>query len=253
MRRAVAGSTLVSATSLVVVVLVVMAAGTVQSITGFGFALLAVPLLSFAIDARLAVVVSTTLSFAASSWLAAHEWSHCDRPTAKRMIIGAAIGSPFGLFVLHVASERALRLGLALMITAFLVVNLRGLRLHHAGPGTDLGVGVVSGVLSTSLSTNGPPLVMVLHARHLPPATFRATLGTVFAASGTIAVVLFAGSGFYDHDALVTLAVSAPAVLAGIVLGRRLAGVIAPGAFRRMVMWLLALTAAAAAVGALVG
>lgn len=237
--------------AVVAVIAVVAIASAVQSITGFGFALLAVPLLSFVIDAKSAVVVSTSLSFFTSSWLARKEWASCDRRSAARMILGSALGSPVGLLVLEVASTRALRFGLAGMIAVFLVISLRGFRIERTSFGTDLFFGTVSGVLNTSLSTNGPPLVMVLHARDLSPAVFRATLAFVFTAANTIAIVLFTASGRYDTDTLRTLAVAAPSLVVGIIAGHRAGRRVPIAAFRRVVLSLLAVTAFASFAGAL--
>jgi uncharacterized membrane protein YfcA len=239
-----------SPTTALAIVAVVALAGAVQSMTGFGFALLAVPLLSFAVDAKVAVVLATTLGFAGSAWLAHRERASCDRRTARLMILGAAIGSPIGLVVLEVASERTLRFGLAAMIAVFLVINLRGVRLEQSSTSTDLAFGTISGVLNTSLATNGPPLVMVLHARHLAPAAFRATLGLVFAVSGTLAIVLFAASSRYDGETLRALAVASPALLSGMAIGRIGATRVPVSMFRHAVMGLLAVTAAASFVGA---
>ena len=234
------------------VVVIVALAAIVQSTTGFGFALLAVPLLSFAIDAKLAVVMSTTLSFFGSSWLARQEWASRDRRTVRVMILGSAIGSPFGLVLLEVASARALRFGLAAMIAVFLAITVRGFRLERTSVRTDLLFGTMSGVLNTSLSTNGPPLVMVLHARHLPPPVFRSTLAVVFSAANTIAIVLFAASSRYDAEAMRALAVAIPALIAGLVVGRVASRHLPVGAFRHLVLVLLAVTAVASFAGALV-
>lgn len=236
---------------LLAVALVVGAASLVQSVAGFGLALFAVPLLSFAIDPKMAVVVVGTVGIVASTSLAVRELEHCDRPTAKRMILGAALGSPVGIVLLEAAPEQALRLALSAFIIAFLVVQLRGFTLHAVGPRVDLGAGIVSGALNTSLSTNGPPLVAVLHARHLAPPVFRATISVVFSASNLLALVLFALADRYDRPTLEAVAVAVPALLAGQLLGGRVRHRVPPTGFRRVVTGLLALTAAASVAAAL--
>jgi len=240
-----------TASAAIVVVLVVLAATAVQAVTGFGFALFAVPLLSFAVDPKMAVVLASTVGFVGSALLARTEWSACDKQTAARMTFGAALGSPVGLVVLEIASEESLRIALAVMITVFLVVNVRGLHLQSSSAPLDITFGALSGVLSTSLSTNGPPLVAVLHARHLEPPTFRATLAVVFAASGTLAIGLFAAAGRYDRTTVGAIALCLPALLAGLLIGRHVRGRIAVASFRRVVMALLALTAVASALAAI--
>jgi uncharacterized membrane protein YfcA len=233
-------------------IIVVLLAAMVQSTTGFGFSLLAVPLLSMVIPTENAVVVAATLGMLTSSAQAIGQREHGDRPTVTRMLIGAAIGAPFGLMLLEVATNRQLKFGLAAVISSFLIINLRGLTLEHGGRGVDLGAGVLSGVLNTSLSTNGPPLVMALHARHLSPSVFRATISAVLAGTGVITLALFVGSGRYTADVRELLIVAVPAMIVGYLVGARIRPHIDPRRFRQAVMALLAATAAITLVGALI-
>ena len=66
------------------------------------------------------------------------------------------------------------------------------------------GAGFVSGVLNTSLSTNGPPIVFALQARHLPPDRFRGTINVVFACCNILGTTLFIAAGKVGPDGLVT-------------------------------------------------
>jgi uncharacterized membrane protein YfcA len=80
-------------------------------------------------------------------------------------------------------------------------------------------VGFVSGVLNTSLSTNGPPLVFGLQARHLDAPTFRATISTVFAFSNIVGLTLFALDGKITAEGLKAAAIAFPAWIIGQGLG----------------------------------
>jgi uncharacterized membrane protein YfcA len=217
-------------------------AGGVQAVTGFGFALLAVPLLSLGLPTETAVVVSATLGLVSSTAQAVLERQHGDRPTIGRMLLGAAVGAPLGFVVLVVTTEWQLRLLLVLVIAAFLVVNLRGLRLPQGGRGVDLAAGLVSGALNSSLSTNGPPLVMALHARQLSPPVFRGTLTAVLAGANIITVALFAVGGRYDADVGSLLLVALPGLGLGVAVGVRHRRRLDPERFRQLVLALLATT-----------
>ena len=50
-----------------------------------------------------------------------------------------------------------------------MVVIAAGLDLRHAGPGLDVGGGVVAGAFTMSSGVNGPPMVFVLQARQFRP------------------------------------------------------------------------------------
>ena len=168
-----------STSEFVLIGLAVLFSSLVQTVTGFGFSLLAVPIMSMAVPTEIAVVIAATLSTVTSGGQAWTERHHGDRPTIKRLVLASFVGMPFGLFILTVASSQQLKLGLAAVIVIFLIVNLRGFKLENASTPVDLGAGLVAGVLSTSLSTNGLPLVMALLARLFSPEVFRGTLSSV--------------------------------------------------------------------------
>lgn len=235
---------------LVVIGVVVFAAATVQTTTGFGFALLAVPLLSLVVPTATAVVISATLGLITIAGLAVKERAHGDRVAIRRMLLGALVGAPLGLLVLEVISSRQLKFLLAGVIFGFLLITLRGWALERDNVGVEVGAGLVSGVLNTVLATNGPPLVMALQARHLPPAQFRGTLAPVVAGTGVITVGLFAFTGRYDAEVWVSLAVALPALGLGYLFGTRQHHRFDPVAFRRLVLLLLAVTGVITLVGA---
>lgn len=242
-----------SASVWIAVACIAAAASTVQVVAGFGFSLFAVPLLSFPLEPKTAVVVAGTAGLVASGTNAWREWEHRDRGCARRMVAGALVGSPVGLALLTVLPQRGLRFALAIAVAAFVVLNVRGLRLAAAGPRLDVGAGVLSGTLNTMLSTNGPPLVAVLHARHLQPQVFRATLSVVFAVSSVVAIALYAIAGRYDGDAWRGVAIAVPAIAIGQLFGGRWRDRVEPTRFRRGVTALLALTAIASAAAAIAG
>jgi len=234
-------------------IVVVLIAAMVQSAAGFGFALLAVPLMALAIPTETAVVVAVSLGMLTSSTQAIAQREHGDRPTILRMLIGAAVGAPFGLLVLSLASNQQLKFGLAAVIIAFLVINLRGIAIERGTRVVDVVAGAISGVLNTALSTNGPPLVMALHARHLTPSVFRATISAVLAGTGVITIGLFLASGRYGADVRELLVVAIPATIFGYLVGARLRPRIVPSRFRKVVLALLVATAIITLVGALAG
>jgi uncharacterized membrane protein YfcA len=241
----------VSAAQVVLTAAVVALAAGIQTVTGFGFALVAVPALSLFIPTETAVVLSASLGLISSTGQAVSERHHGDRRTIRWMLGAAVLGAPFGLLVLLVATERQLRIALVTVIVVFLVVNLREITVTRASRGVDFVAGAVSGLLNTALSTNGPPLVMALHPRRLAPPVFRGTLTAVLAGSGVVTVGLFAASGRYDLDVAVLFLAALPGMALGFGLGLRHRHRIGTQRFRQVVITLLAATAAVAVVGLL--
>lgn len=236
-----------------VVVAAVFAAAFVQSVAGFGFALLAVPVMATAIDPRVAVVVSTVLGIMSTSAQATQDRRHVEPVLARRLILSSLVGMPLGLVVFLVVDVAVLRIALGLAVLGAVALLARELDLRHVSPRMDVALGTMSGVLATSLSTNGPPLVFDLHSRRLAPERFRATLSAVLAASGVASLVLFALARRIDAQVLRAASVGLPALLAGYLLGRWVRPWLDAARFRSLVLVLLSAAAVSTLVAGVVG
>ncbi len=199
--------------------LAVLLASFVQVIAGFGFALLAMPIMTLAIPVEQAVVIATLLGGSASLWQALHQRAHAVRPLVRRLVIAAYLGMPFGLVALNVVADSWLRIGLGIAVLVATGLLAARVRLNHVGPTLDHAAGFLSGVLNTSLGTNGPPLVFVLQGRELEADRFRATILAVFAFSNVAAIVVFALDGKVTSDGLRAAALAVPAWIVGQALG----------------------------------
>jgi uncharacterized membrane protein YfcA len=241
----------VSAGDVVVVALVIAASGVVQLAAGFGFALASVPLLSIVISPHDAVIVVLALATFTNAFQAYGGRDHTDRPVAARMLLGALAGLPVGLLVYRWADDRALGVLVGVAVLAAVVVTARGVDWRHAGPGVDVAGGVVSGALTTSVGTNGPPLVFVLQARRFAQDRFRGTITTVFVVLDVLSVAVFAAAGEFDRDIAVAIAASIPGLFAGAAVGIWLRRFLDPRRFARLVLVILVVAAVSSIVTAL--
>lgn len=236
---------------LVMVAVAVGFAALVQVLSGFGFALLSVPLMTLVVPIQEAVVVSTLLGAGVSTWQAWHLRGHIVRPVAKRLVGAAYLGMPLGLVIFLTADDNVLRviLGVAVLVA----VGLLAVRIDLSGApaSLDYAAGFLSGVLNTSLSTNGPPLAFTLQARHFAPDAFRGTINTVFALSNVLGLTLFVAAGKVNSDGLVAALIALPALFGGQALGLPLRRHVSPERFRVLVMVLLVLAALSAIASAL--
>jgi hypothetical protein len=240
-----------SATQLAVVFVAVFLSAIVSAVAGFGFGLLSVPLISLAIPLHQTVIVSSVIGLVTNMVQTYRYRRSADVALVKRMCAGAMVGMPLGFMVFSIVSDRTLRLVLGGAVLLAVAALARGLDLVHVGPGLDVGAGFLSGVLNTSISTNGPPLVFDLQARKLAPEPFRATLSVVFAISGIVGMALFIGGGKVHLDELVVSAVALPAMGLGLLVGFPLRHRFSPERFRVLVLALLTVAAVATIMKAL--
>lgn len=232
------------------VVVSVGVAAFAQTLSGFGFALIAVPLMSVVLAPQVAVVVATMVGAVSTFVQATTDRRDALGPLAFRMTAAAYAGMPLGFFVFLVVSEGVLRLVVGVAVLAAAAVLVRGFRLESPSKGLDWVMGLVSGVLATSTSTNGPPLVFALQARGMSPREFRATINVVFALSNVGALAFFVGGGKVDAEGLTGFAVALPVMFVAMRLGYAARPRVEGERFRRLVIALLVLAGASAIVAA---
>ena len=230
---------------------VVGVAGFVARLSGFGFGLIVVPVMSLFIGPRDAVIISTLVGLLSSMNQAWLEREHADVTTVRRLFVAACAGMPFGLAVFILVPEHVLRAVLGVTVVAAALVLARGFTLGHASRRADFGLGFVSGVLNTSVSTNGPPLVFLLQARRFEPPAFRGTIARVFFYSNIVSVLLFAVAGKVSGPAAVMSVLSLPVLFMMQWVGTRSAGLVRGERFRVLVLVLLFLSGVSAVAAAL--
>lgn len=238
-----------------VAIAIVALAGTaafIQSLSGFGFSLFIVPFLAILIGPRDTVLLANCMSVFSTGIQARTLRHSAERRIAGILMIGSSIGMPFGLAVLLFLDPTALKLAIAAMVIVSTLLLMKGVSLHRAGTLGDLVTGVTSGILNTSTSMSGPPVVLYLQGRGMPPLQFRATIATFFFVSSTIAVVLLLATGTAKPYVFGILGLSLPAMVGGQRLGNACFEKVDPVLFRRLVYAILLLSGAVAIIGAFV-
>jgi len=103
-------------------------------------------------------------------------------------------------------------------------------------------MGFVSGVINTSLATNGPPLVYELRRTGFHDDRFRATISAVFLLSNLIGLPLLAVAGLITGSDVALAAFSLVPCLVGIGVGTGISGRMEPSHFAWAVDLLLVAT-----------
>ncbi len=239
-----------SALEILGIVAVVAFAAGVQSISGFGFALLSMPMMTLIVDPQVAVVVSTVVGLVSASYQAVRDRTAADVALAKRLTVASFCGMPFGLFVFITFSQDTLRVLLGTVIVIATLLLARGITLKDRVRHHEWIVGVISGVLATALSTNGPPLVILLQARRLEPDQFRATINRVFAVVGLGSFIFFVAAKKVTSDALLACLLALPVLFIALKLGLLARPYMQGKRFQRLVLVLLALSGISAITSA---
>lgn len=225
-------------------------AAAAQAVTGFGLALVAVPVLALVADPVAAVVGTTVVSLLLTLVAAVRDRAHVDRGLATTLSWTGLLGIPAGVVALAILSEQQLLLLVAVVLLALvgaLSVNLR----VPCRRRTLWTAGVTSGALLASTGMNGPPLVVVLDGARLAPRRFRATLQSVFCVQDAFAVAAFVVASQVSQLGLVLAVGGALGTPLGWSIGDRVFHAIPEQLFRRVVLAGLGLTAVVAVLQAI--
>ena len=230
-----------SASALLCVALGAGAGALVQGVYGFGFALVAAPLLAAVLRPEEAVALLAVASVALSGTvLATTPRTRSEGPVLRQVLPWAVAGVPVGALLWRLPDDP---LRVAVCVVAFLAA-VALLRDPGAGRVPLRGAGALAGVLTTATGTNGPPLVLAFARARLPPAAMRRALAGCFLVLDVpaIALVLAAGKGLPAATALV---VASLAAAGGVVLARPLRGRVPEARFHRDVLLLVAISSLA--------
>lgn len=233
-----------SATALIVVATGTALGAAVQGVYGFGFALVAAPLLAAVLRPEEAVALLGVASLAVSGTvLLTGAPSAAGDHAARSVLPWALAGLPLGC-VLWLVPDDPVRMVVCLGALLAALAMLRTPNVAAVGPPPTrsdvrrLG-GLLAGALTVSTGFNGPPLVLVFTRAGLDAAAMRHALAVCFLvlAVPALALLLLAGDAVPPGDAL--LAGSAGAAL-GVAAALAVRGRVPPHRFQRDVLLLVA-------------
>jgi len=221
----------------------VAGAGVVTGLTGFGFALVSVPLLLLVMDPASVVTTVLVIGQVTSAVNALTARKHVEAHVLRALLPGAAVGIVIGSFVLRWLDADVLKLTAGALVVVFTGL----LALYRGAPGRPpagraLLVGGASGVLTTSVGLSGPPVVLLMSAAVPDKDRSRATLAAYFALTSPLGLVALLLQGSTPPHAWLVALLLAPVALAGRAVGSRLHRRTPAGAFRAIT---LAITLAA--------
>jgi len=235
---------------LLAVTVIICFAAFLQSISGFGFSLLAMPLLSIFVDVQDAVVIATLCGIFTNAVHLKKDLQLVDQAIARRISLSALIGMPLGVVVLSVFSATQKRAIIGAVIVVLVYLMMRNFVLKTENTTVDIFLGAFSGLLATSVSTNGPPLVFLLQSKQLDPWRLRATLAYVFTISGCASFIVLMIARKGSIEAFQYAFLSLPAMYLGTVVGRKARHRVTQEAFQRLMYVLLLATGASTTLAA---
>jgi uncharacterized protein len=237
----------VSRIAAIAICAIAFVSGTARGFSGFGSALIFMPLASSMAAPRLVAALLLIIDFVATVPLVPDAWKHADRRATAVMVSGALVGVPIGTWFLSRLDPVTTRWIISGFVLALLLLLLSGWRYRGKDHAViSIGVGGLSGFCSGLAQTGGPPIVGYWLGRPVETAIARANILLFFGASDFFSVVSYALAGLFTADAIRLSLLVGPIYGIGVWLGAALFGRASETLFRTICY---ALIAAAVIIG----
>jgi hypothetical protein len=221
---------------------IALISGTARGFSGFGSALIFMPLASSLAAPRLIAALLLIIDFVGALPLLPNAWRQADRKATTVIVAGAVVGVPIGTWLLTRLDPVTTRWIISGFVAALLLLLLSGWRYRGADHvALSVSIGTLSGFCSGLAQTGGPPIVGYWLGRPVASHIARANIMLFFGASDFFSVVSYAATGLINRDAILFSLLVGPVYAIGIGCGSLLFGRASEMIFRGICYALIAL------------
>jgi uncharacterized membrane protein YfcA len=203
--------------------LIFFIAGFAQGLSGFGSALIAMPLLTVFVDVKTAVPLCVLNSLLISLYLGYKLKDHIKLKNVMPLTIGSLPGIYLGVSFLKSVEPDLIRILLGIMIILYCVYSFfstPGPRKLHRAWAYIAGFG--TGFIGSAFSAGGPPAIIYTALTGTSKDNIKATLTGFFLIANIIVVVSHAASGLTNAAVLKHFLFSAAFLQTGVIIGSRI-------------------------------
>jgi hypothetical protein len=231
----------ISANVAVAICAIAFLSGTARGFSGFGSALIFMPLASSIAAPRLVAALLLIIDFVAATPLLPNAWRQADRRATAVIVLGALVGVPLGTYFLSRLDPVTTRWIISVFVLALLALLLPGWRYRGRDHlALSIGIGGLAGFCSGLAQTGGPPIVGYWLGRPIAPIVARANILLFFGASDFFSLVSYAFTGLITPNAIRFSLLVGPVYAIGVWFGTRLFGRASERLFRAICYVLIA-------------
>lgn len=224
-----------------ILALTALVAGCARGFSGFGGALIFVPIASSVVGPRLAVPLLLIVDLVLTPGLVPNAWRNADRRDVGMMVAGAIFGIPLGTWLLTHLDGITIRWAIVGIVVILLALLMSGWRFR--GPpsgGITVAVGLTSGLFSGAAQVGGPPVVAYWLGGTATPQTVRANIVLYFAISSVLSVGSYLVARLITWESVQLSLLIGPTFALGLFSGARIFSRVSEPVFRRTCYGLIA-------------
>src|SRR5688572_27094566 len=208
---------------MVLVLCILMSAYFIRGITGFGSALISVPLLALSQPLQFTVPLVLALDFTASLVLGGANTKKANWGEIKILLPFGMIGACIGAYALLTLPTTPVLLTLGTLTRFFAFLNIFGLRpVGHQSRAWPIPAGMTGSATGALFDAGSPPYIIYLSRRLLDKSAVRATFSWLIAIDGGFRLALFLIAGLlFDTKLQISYALGLIPMAIGLYTGNK--------------------------------
>ncbi|HUW92961.1 MAG TPA: sulfite exporter TauE/SafE family protein [Bacteroidales bacterium] len=214
---------MITTSTLIALSVIIFFASIVRGLTGFGLALVAVPLIQFFMP-----VIDTAVFIAIVNFFFSILYYRRSREVIKKQPLGSmalftGIGVAVGTLILKFIYPAYIQLTWGILIIFIVLFLAKGMSFNIKSEKSALTLsGIFGGILAGSTGITGPPVAIILSSIRTPKEKFNAIISLFILFAVTYALLFYLLTGLIRKETVILALCSVPALLAGLYTGTRL-------------------------------
>ena len=218
------------------IAVLVFLASFLQSLSGFGFAIVVMPVLTLMLGIQTAAPLVALTALTVYIINVARFRRSINAREVLRLGLASALGVPMGIWILANMDATLVKQALGLVLILFATYSLaRPSVAWTPSPRWVYPAGFVAGCLGGAYNTPGPPAILYGTLRQWPRDEFRAGLQTLFLVNGLLVVSSHLVAGHLTLPVLTYCLYTVPALALGIFFASRVDSRVDRDRFRTLV------------------
>ena len=198
----------------------VLLAAFIRGLAGFGFGLILAPVLLLILNPAAVVVINLSLALLSNIVVIVRSHARIDYKRILPIALSSLLGIPLGVWIINVVATSTLKIFIGSVIICFAVLVASGFRITFSGERLSSGIaGFFSGILTSSTSIGGPPVVLFMQSQNWPKELIHPSLAGYLTFLGFFSLIALSLFDNVQTETIITAISLAPALLAGTVLG----------------------------------
>jgi uncharacterized membrane protein YfcA len=224
----------------IIYVAVIFVAVFTQSLSGFGSALVSMPLLAPLFGLHVATPLVALMGGVMELILLTYYRESLNIRAVWRLVLASIVGIPAGVYLLQKIDEKITLTILGIVIVGYALYALLNFKLPKLeNPLWSYIAGFFAGLLSGAYNTAGPPVIIYGNCRKWEPAEFKANLQGFFIINNIFVILSHALAGNITPLVWSKFLIAIPVVVVAIIAGISLEKHLSAATFRKVVLVLL--------------